>query len=78
MLNNMAIKSRIKPLSENDPTINQLEIKLLAFARCFNKLIDPKRIIFHIKRLINLLCMMDREKNPGLSSRKETYCFAFS
>lgn len=33
-------------------------------------------VIFHIKRLINLLYMMDRGKNPGLSSRKETYRFA--
>jgi len=41
MLNNMTIKARMKLLPENDPTINQLEIKLLAFARCLNKLIDP-------------------------------------
>jgi len=43
MLNNIAIKAHIKLLPENDPTINQLEIKLLAFAKCFNKLIDPER-----------------------------------
>lgn len=76
MLNNTVIKARTTLLPKNDPTINQLETKRSAFASCFNELIDPGFVIFHIKRLINLLYMMDRGKNPGLSSRKETYRFA--